>query len=405
MAGIFTWGLHHLRTRPLAFLLVWMSRFEQLAWAPIMLALFLTVTGGDDARAESFTAVAASAFSLANLAGNLLAGPALDRWGRYFLSGIGLLLMAVTAGMHVAVAAPVALVSVRVLHGLSAAIISPASLAVVGDSAPRARRAEAMAMAGIVIAIATTVGPVISGRLASSVSTVTAVGMIAAMLAISGLIVVAFGRRADAETADLARAEQAATGSEARAFNPGQAAIAATGAFVLFFAQNVFFYRMPIDARAMGLTAAHTGVLFGVFAMATVIAFAPPLSRLGDRHGRRIALLLGLSLSAGSLAFVTFAKTPIMLAAGLAAYGLGFGFTFPAIAALSTDAALFRRRGLSFGLFTAASSAGAVVGPLVTNALRNLLSPYMVASLMVVIGLIAVAVWQEHREASNAAVS
>lgn len=391
-----------MRTRPLAFLLLWMSRFEQLAWGPLLPLLFLAVTQNDEVRAESFTAVALSAFSLANLAGNLLAGPALDRWGRYLMSGIGLLLMALTAGMHIVVAAPVALVSVHLLHGLTAAIISPASLAVVGDAAPKARRAEAMAKAGMIIAFATIFGTVLSGRL-SDIAPTWPVAMIATMLGVSGLITVINGRRADAEAAK-ADAETSDPATPPRAFNPGQAAMATAGAFVLFFAQNVFLYKMPFDAREMGLSGMHVGLLYGVFSLATVIAFAPPFSRIGDRFGRRPALLLGLTLAAGSLAFVSFAKTPFALAAGLFGYGLGFGFTFPAIGALGTDAAAMRRRGFSFGLFTAAASAGSVVGPLVTNTLRDLLSPYMVASLMVTLGLIAAVVWQEQRQASNAAI-
>lgn len=390
-----------MRTRPLAFLLVWMSRYEQLAWGPLLLPLFYAA--GD--RDETFMAIAASAFSLANLGGNLLAGPMLDRWGRYFLSGIGLLLMSVTAGLHLAVAAPVALVSVRVLHGLTAAIISPASLAVVGDDAPPARRAEAMARAGIVIALATTLGPAISGGLARAFDARAAVWSLAGLLAISGLVTISRGRAADRELQGVPDAAAGIDAAPARTFHAGQAALAAAVAFVLFFAQNVFFYKMPVDARDMGLAPSHTGLLFGVFALATVFAFAPPMSRIGDRFGRRPALLLGLTLAAVSLAIVSFVATPIALAAGLFVYGLGFGFTFPAIGALSTDAAAARRRGLSFGLFTAASSAGAVVGPLITNALRNVLSPYMVASVMLVFGLIAVAVWQEQQRASNAALS
>lgn len=393
-----------MRTRPLAFLLLWMSRFEQLFWGPLLPLLFLSVTAGDAGRAATFNAIALSAFSLANLVGNLLAGPALDRWGRYFLSGIGLLLMAVTAGTHTFVAAPVALVSVHLLHGLFAAIISPASLAIVGDSAPRARRAEAMARAGIIIAFATTFGTMLSGRVADKLSPAWAVSVIAVMLALSGLVTVVFGRRADKEAQMLAESNDAATDAAAKPFIPSLAAMSAAMAFVLFFAQNVFLSRMPFDARALGLSSSVVGMLYGLFSLASIIGFAPPFSRLGDRFGRRTALLLGFSVIAGSLTVVAFADTPLTLAASLFAYGIGFGLTFPAIAALSTDAGTMRRRGMSFGVFTAASSGGAFVGPLVTNALRDVMSPYLVTSIVVIGGIIAVAVWQEHR-ASNAAAT
>lgn len=393
-----------MRTRPLAFLLLWMSRFEQLFWGPLLPLLFLAVTAGDAVRAATFNAIALSAFSLANLVGNLLAGPALDRWGRYFLSGIGLLLMALTAGLHSLVAAPVALVSVHLLHGLFAAIISPASLAIVGDSAPRARRAEAMARAGIIIAFATTLGTVISGRVADKVSPEWAVSTIAIMLAVSGLVTVVFGRRADKEAQLLAADDAPTAGTGARPFNPGLAAMAAAMAFVLFFAQNVFLSRMPFDARELGLSSSFVGVLYAVFSVASIIAFAPPFSRLGDRFGRRTALLLGFAVIAGSLTVVSFAGTPLALTLGLFAYGIGFGLTFPAIAALSTDAGSMQRRGMSFGVFTAASSGGAFVGPLVTNALRDVMSPYLVTSIVVVGAIVAAAVWQEQRCASNASV-
>lgn len=79
------------------------------------------------------------------------------------------------------------------------------------------------------------------------------------------------------------------------------------------------------------------------------------------------------------------------MAAALFAHGLGFGLVFPAVSALSGDAAGQARRGMAYGILTAAFSAGAIVGPLVTRSLTPLYDPFAVAAVVATTGAVLTA--------------
>lgn len=369
-----------MRQRWLSFLLVWSSFYEQLAWAPI---LVLLASGVGDPEA---VAVAASVYSLANLAGNLLFGLLSDRVGRHRVAGAGLVGMAATALLHLVASTPAQLVGVRFLHGLAAAAVAPAALAGVTDGAPGARRGEVMARVGLVIAFASMAAPPVTGRLAKGWGLAPAVASLAVGLFLVGLLALAFGR--PAQRSEAAAAADPEAGSPG--FKPILAMVAAAVAFSVMFGQNVLFYALPLRGTEMGLGAARIGGLLSTFAAGAVIAFLPPLGRAADRWGRVPPLFAGMGLTALGLFWLAAAPGPRQMAAGLAIYGLGFGLAFPAVTALSADAAGAGRRGLAFGVLTAAFSAGAIVGPLATRMLGPLLPPFVVAGLVAAAGAGAV---------------
>ncbi|MDF2628811.1 MAG: multidrug efflux protein [Symbiobacteriaceae bacterium] len=386
-----------MRQRWLSFLLVWSSFYEQLAWSPV---LVLIAAGLGDPAA---TALAASAYSLANLVGNLVFGLLADRVARHRVAGAGLVGMAGTAMLHLFASSPMQLIGVRFLHGLAAAAVAPAALAGVTDAAPGQRRGEAMARVGLIIAFASMVAPPVTGRLARGWGVAPAVMMLGACLAAVGVVALAFG--GERAAGGVAAAGAVAVGGDSgpgRAsgrpsagplasnadsrLNPTLAAVGATVAFAIMFGQNVLFYAMPLRGTELGMSSAQVGGLLSAFAVGALVAFVPPLSRSADRWGRVPPLLAGLGLTSLGLFWLSAATGAPQIAAGLAVYGLGFGLAFPSVTALSGDAAGQGRRGFAFGLLTAAFSAGAIVGPLATRALEGLLPPFTVAGLVAMAG-------------------
>lgn len=399
-----------MRQRLLSYLLVWSSFYEQLAWAPVLVILAAGVGN------PAVTALAASAYSAANLLGNLGFGYLSDRLGRYRVAGGGLVAMAGTAALHLAAATPGMLVGARFLHGLAAAAVAPAALAVVTDGVPGHRRGEGMARVGLIIALASMAAPPLTGRMARGLGAPVAVLVLAVGLALVGVLTLvaqaglpdagrpgAEGRAAGAGTGAGAEGRVAGAGTGGRAagagtgagpaqpetgeINPALALVSGAVAFAIMFGQNVLFYALPLQGARLGMGPAQTGGVLSAFAVGAMIAFAPPLARLSDRWGRLRPLLLGLGCTtAGMLALVPATTTGAM-AGALLVYGLGFGLAFPAVTALSADAAGQGRRGLAFGVLTAAFSAGAIVGPLTTRALDGLLPPFAVAALVAVLGM------------------
>lgn len=367
-----------MRQRFLTHLLVFSSFYEQLAWAPVL--VILATDAGDPAA----VAVAASAYSLANLLGNLLFGHLSDRVGRLRIAGGGMLGMAATALLHLSAGNPALLVGARFLHGLAAAAVAPAALAKVSDGAPASRRGEAMARVGLIIALASMMAPPITGRIARGLGVDVAVTTLAAGLAlVGGLTLVAAGRGGQWVSANRASGPS----NTDEPFSPSLTLIGGALAFALMFGQNVLFYALPLQGSQIGLDAAQVGGLLSAFAVGALVAFVPPLSRASDRYGRLTPLLAGMGLTAVGLLALSGAGSTAAMRVALLVYGLGFGLAFPAISAISADAAGQGRRGLAFGVLTAAFSAGSIVGPLVTRSLDQVVPPFAVAGAVGILGI------------------
>lgn len=376
--------------RRFALLMVFTAFYEQLAWAPI-LVLFATAAGSAAALAY-----AASAYSAANLVGNALFGLLVDRKGRIPTAAVGFLALAASALLHLAVRTPASLVGVRLLHGLAAAAVAPAVFASLAHGVPRERRGEAMARAGLLIAVASMFAPPVTGAIEGAIGLQGAVVTLAAGVALVGALAVRHAARqkaAGAAPGPAARASVAesspapAEAAAARLVDARVLALACSLGFAVMFCQNILFYAFPLKANALGLAPSMTGALLSAFALGAVIAFASPLSRLADRRGRKLPALLGLAVASGGFLSLGASERLAALALSLAAYGLGFGLLFPTVSALAADSAGEGRRGAAFGLLTAAFSAGSITGPLVAQGLNAVLAPFTVGGLLLALAL------------------
>ena len=95
-----------------------------------------------------------------------------------------------------------------------------------------------------------------------------------------------------------------------------------------------------------------------VFAALLIVA-----ARLGDRFGRRRALLAGLAIfGAGSIAAALSGDTPTLIAAR-AVMGLGAAFVMPATLSIITAVFPARERAGAIGAWSAVAGLGVVAGP------------------------------------------
>ena len=118
---------------------------------------------------------------------------------------------------------------------------------------------------------------------------------------------------------------------------------------------------IPFYAASMGATGFIVGLLISAFSVAQLVS-APSWGKVSDRFGRRPAVILGLLISA--LAYVVFglAETLWILLLSRVVQGVGGG-TVGVLQAYVADASKPEDRAKGLGWLSAATSAGAVVGP------------------------------------------
>jgi EmrB/QacA subfamily drug resistance transporter len=122
-----------------------------------------------------------------------------------------------------------------------------------------------------------------------------------------------------------------------------------------------------------------------VFASMLLVAGA-----IGDRYGRRRALLVGLSIFGGASALAMTANSPNLLIALRAVIGLGAALVMPATLSTITSTFPARQRARAVGLWAGVTGASAVLGVLVSGLLLVAFSWQSVFAVNVVLAVVAI---------------
>ena len=118
---------------------------------------------------------------------------------------------------------------------------------------------------------------------------------------------------------------------------------------------------VPFYAASMGATGFIVGLLISSFSVAQLVS-APSWGRLSDHFGRRPAVISGLLVSAAAYVVFGLAGTLWILLLSRVVQGIGGG-TVGVLQAYVADASRPEDRAKGLGWLSAATSAGAVVGP------------------------------------------
>jgi MFS family permease len=118
---------------------------------------------------------------------------------------------------------------------------------------------------------------------------------------------------------------------------------------------------LPFYAATMGATGFVVGLLISAFSVAQLVS-APTWGRISDLFGRRPAVISGLLISAVAYVVFGLAGTLWILLLSRVVQGVGGG-TVGVLQAYVADASRPEDRAKGLGWLSAATSAGAVVGP------------------------------------------
>jgi MFS family permease len=297
--------------------------------------------------------VTVGVFSIATVAATPFAGWVVDRYPRRHAMVAGACLMALAAAGFVGVRelGPF-LDALRVLQGLSYALVVTAVGTLVADVAPRERLNQALGLSGASMLIMNAVAPAVAEPLAA----VAGWQVVFAVAAVAGVVAACLAMRVREPKWTPAVAGKgggmAALLAQPIARHYGLV-VALTGATF-----GAVFTFEPAYALALGRE--RVGGFFVAYACAAIlvrIVFGGVPARVGSYRVARGALVLYAIVVAG----LACAGAPFLEPLG-ALFGLAHGLFFPAVNALAVTAVRPHERGRMIAVFTGAFAAGLSVG-------------------------------------------
>lgn len=337
-------GLTH-RVVSRAFVLLWIySALTSLAWAALLLALPLYVTGplGGGNVAVGLVMTAATLIS----AGLQPAIGALgDRRGRRLLLVGGPIWFATCVGAFSLVQSPEALFIARAAAGIGDAAFMVGALTLVSDLAPAGRQGEAYSLFSLSTWVGMGLGPVCAGLVVHAFS-FDAVWLMCGLLAV-------VGAGLGALLPDSSRAPRTQATSGIR-FSRGVLAPGAVLALEMFGFVTLFVFG-PLYARELGM--ANGGVVLLV-ASAVLVLIRVFGRTIPDRLGAYGGATAGLVCVVIGLTGAAALDHPVGLFIGGAGVGVGHALAYPALFMLALSRTPPGDRSAALGTFKACESFG-----------------------------------------------
>ncbi|HML79281.1 MFS transporter [Geobacter sulfurreducens] len=170
--------------------------------------------------------------------------------------------------------------------------------------------------------------------------------------------------------------------------------IACTISFVCFFGSYMRIPIVPLFAASMGADAAQVGLINSAF-MLMAGALSIPSGLVSDRLGRRIPLLGGLLLLAGSSFLLYWSNSPLQMAGVYLLFGIGLSAFSPTLMSYVADVTPPEVLGQAYGWYTMALYGGMTLGPAAGGFLGTALGlrPVFLVSGGLILAMFAVALF------------
>lgn len=310
------------------------------------LPLFIKQMGGN----ESQIGLAMGAFMLSAVIFRPLVGGLLDRFGRRPFIIWGLLLFILAMYMYNWVGGIVVLMGLRILHGLSWAVSTTATITAVTDMIPSTRRGEGMGWFSTSMTLAMAIGPLlgiwVTQNLSYSALFVFAVVLSAAALLLTLGAKMPFRPQTGARKIEL--------------FEKSVLPVAAS-VFFLFIAYGGITTFVPLFAESIQV---NSGAFFLAFAAS--LALSRPISgKLSDQYGEMFVIVPALVITICALIVLSLSTGLIGVLVSAVIYGIGFGSAQPALQAATIRLARSDRKGVANASIATANDLGIGLGAII----------------------------------------
>ncbi|WP_053375224.1 MFS transporter [Paenibacillus sp. FJAT-27812] len=307
------------------------------------LPLFIKQMGGN----ESQVGLAMGAFMLSAVIFRPIVGELLDRFGRRpFLVG-GLLLFILAMYMYNWVGGIVVLMGLRILHGMSWAVSTTATMTAITDMIPPTRRGEGMGWFSTSMTLAMAVGPMF-GIWVTQNRSYSDLFLIAVVLS-AGALLLMLGAKMPFRPNPRAR--------KIELFEKSVLPVAAS-VFFLFIAYGGITTFVPLFADSIQV---NSGAFF--LAFAATLALSRPISgKLSDRFGEVFVIMPALVMTICALIVLSLSTGLIGVLVSAVLYGIGFGSAQPALQAATIRLARPDRIGVANASISTANDLGIGLG-------------------------------------------
>lgn len=298
----------------------------------------------------------AAAFLIAPLVAQIPLGWLVDRWGRVPVLLVSLISHALISLLYIFFNAPVELIALRFLEGISTAGFQPAIGAYIADVTPEEHRAEAYGGLSATLNAGMLIGPLVGGVVAQA----TSFGVAFAITVVIEVIAIALVAGRVREPVVHQQHGAGAAPSSWRAL----VSLPLVGAYAAFFAQQTVMGILSglwaIWLHDLGGSYTYIGMTMTVFALPQIFLGAMA-GRLGDRWGRAPLLLGGgllVSLVYAAYGFMT--NLTLIVVIGVIE-GIFIVFQRPAAQSLLAEGSPPSARGQAQGVAGAAGAVGGAV--------------------------------------------
>lgn len=351
--------------------LVFIALFDLHAQFPV-----LTPFAQSLGATPSFIGLLMGVYSLTHLPGNLLAANWIDRFGsRPFISA-SLLTGGALLLLQAHVMEPWQLLVIRACSGFVLAFLSPACLSLLAKIATsQLHQRELMTGNGIVHTLASVISPTVGAAVVAQMGFTLFFELMGVILLFTGVSTLIFLKE---EIDRSAKHKPALHRSSTWRRIPLRLFLIPIS---LSCAQGILSFELPLAKTTT--TIVHSGYLFSLISIGALLALSvrmlnrvPPLTRI-------TSATLALALLYYSLAV----HVPISLVVLLILIGAAKGMMFPAITSMFVERSESTTYGKIFSALSIAYSIGAFIGPLLAGHVREMISPYFIASLVLMSSL------------------
>lgn len=372
-----------MKTAVWLYLFMFVALFDLHAQYPILSPFAISL-----GAAPSFIGLIMGFYSITHLPGNLIAGYSIDRYGSRIFIVFSLILAGIVLIFQSRVTDPWQLLIIRSISGFVLAFLSPACLALLAKIArDRTHQGRLMAGNGLVHTLASVVSPAAGAFLVAKVGYTSAFMVLGWILIFTGIIAI-IGIKDIKSSKVPSKALHLSNLPSVNAVTDQHKSLSGTPwlfygiPLAISCSQGILFFELPL-MKASQESILTSGLLFSMISVGALITLSLLFLNRFSAFLRTAAGSLALALTFFGMAV----GWSVPLAISLILIGMAKGVIFPAMATLLASLSSADRYGRVFSLLSISFSIGAFIGPVLSGQIRDHISPYYLAFLVLMIAL------------------